>query len=46
MGIHKQNGSANLEMNDGKKNYFINSKGHIVQSAYQRIFIRHQKDKL
>ena len=42
----KTNENANLEMNDGKKNYFINSKGHIIQSAYQRIFIRHRKDKL
>ena len=42
----KTNENANLEMNDGKKNYFINSKGHVVQSAYQRIFIRHRKDKL
>ena len=42
----KTNENANLEMNDGRKNYFINSKGHIVQSAYQRIFIRHRKDKL
>ena len=36
----KTNENANLEMNDGKKNYFINKDGHIVQSAYQRIFIR------
>jgi hypothetical protein len=42
----KTNENANLEMNDGKKNYFINSKGHIIQSAYQRIFIRHRKDEL
>jgi hypothetical protein len=42
----KTNENANLEMNDGKKNYFINSKGHIIQSAYQRIFIRHRRDKL
>ena len=39
----KTNENANLEMNDGKKNYFINAEGHIVQSAYQRIFIRHIK---
>ena len=38
----KTNENANLEMNDGKKNYFINAEGHIVQSAYQRIFIRHK----
>lgn len=37
----KTNENANLEMNDGKKNYFINAEGHVVQSAYQRIFIRH-----
>ena len=36
----KTNENANLEQNDGKKNYFINAEGHIVQSAYQRIFIR------
>lgn len=39
---NKTNENANLEMNDGKKNYFINQNGHVVQSAYQRIFIRHQ----
>lgn len=38
----KTNENANLAMNDGKKNYFINSEGHVVQSAYQRIFIRHR----
>jgi hypothetical protein len=36
----KTNENANLEGNDGKKNYFINDEGHIVQSAYQRLFIR------
>lgn len=36
----KTNENANLAGNDGKKNYFINDKGHIVQSAYQRLFIR------
>lgn len=36
----KTNENANLAQNDGKKNYFINAEGHIVQSAYQRIFIR------
>lgn len=36
----KTNENANLEQNDGKKNYFINKEGHIIQSAYQRIFIR------
>jgi hypothetical protein len=39
----KTNENANLLGNDGKKNYFINSEGRIVQSAYQRIFIRHRK---
>jgi hypothetical protein len=39
----KTNENANLAGNDGKKNYFENSEGHIVQSAYQRIFIRHRK---
>ncbi len=38
----KTNENANLEGNDGKKNHFINKKGHIIQSAYQRIFIRHR----
>lgn len=39
----KTNENANLEENDGRKNYFINKYGHIVQSAYQRIFIKHKK---
>jgi hypothetical protein len=39
----KTNENANLEGNDGKKNYFINKSGHVIQSAYQRIFIRHRK---
>ena len=39
----KTNENANLVANDGKKNYFINKKGRIIQSAYQRIFIRHKK---
>lgn len=39
----KTNENANLVGNDGKKNYFINKKGRIIQSAYQRIFIRHKK---
>jgi hypothetical protein len=38
----KTNENANLAGNDGKKNYFINAKGHVVQSAYQRLFIRHR----
>lgn len=41
----KTNENANLEGNDGKKNYFINEQGHIIQSAYQRIFIKHRKPK-
>jgi hypothetical protein len=36
----KTNENANLEGNDGEKNYFVNEDGHVVQSAYQRIFIR------
>jgi len=39
----KTNENANLLGNDGKKNYFINNEGRIIQSAYQRIFIRHRK---
>jgi hypothetical protein len=39
----KTNENPNLEGNDGKKNYFVNEDGHIVQSAYSRIFIRHAK---
>ena len=38
----KTNENANLEGNDGKKNYFTNKDGHVIQSAYQRIFIRHR----
>ncbi len=38
----KTNENANLLGNDGKKNYFINKEGRMIQSAYQRIFIRHQ----
>ncbi|MEI6514102.1 MAG: adenine-specific methyltransferase EcoRI family protein, partial [bacterium] len=38
----KTNENANLLVNDGKKNYFKNKEGRIVQSAYQRIFIRHK----
>jgi hypothetical protein len=40
----KTNENANLAGNDGKKNYFINKNGHVVQSAYQRLFIRHRWD--
>jgi hypothetical protein len=39
----KTNENANLTGNDGRKNYFINAEGHIVQSAYQRIFIKHKR---
>lgn len=39
----KTNENANLLGNDGKKNYFINKNGRIIQSAYQRIFIRHRR---
>jgi hypothetical protein len=39
----KTNENANLVGNDGKKNYFINNEGRIIQSAYQRIFIKHKK---
>lgn len=38
---NKTNENANLEGNDGKKNYFVNTSGHVIQSAYQRVFIRH-----
>lgn len=36
----KTNENANLAQNNGKKNYFINADGHVIQSCYQRIFIR------
>ena len=39
----KTNENANLLQNDGKKNYFINAEGRIVQSAYQRLFIRRKE---
>ncbi len=38
---NKTNENANIRANDGKKNYFINNEGDIVQSTYQRIFIRY-----
>ena len=38
----KTNENANLLGNDGRKNYFIDKKGRVIQSAYQRIFIRHR----
>jgi hypothetical protein len=39
----KTNENANLVGNDGKRNYFTNKDGHIIQSAYLRIFIRHRR---
>lgn len=39
----KTNENANIVGNTGRKNYFINKDGHIIQSAYQRIFIKHKK---
>jgi len=39
---NKTNENANLLQNDGKKNFFINKEGRIIQSAYQRIFIRNK----
>ena len=42
----KTNENANLVGNDGKKNYFINKDGRIIQSAYQRLFIRHKRNKI
>lgn len=39
---NKTNENANLLQNDGKKNYFINEEGRIIQSAYQRLFIRNK----
>lgn len=41
----KTNENPNLVGNDGKKNYFINDDGHIIQSAYSRIFIKHRKEE-
>jgi len=38
----KTNENANLVGNDGKKNFFINKEGRVIQSAYQRIFIKHR----
>ena len=38
----KTNENANLVGNDGKKNYFMNVRGRVIQSAYQRIFIKHR----
>ena len=42
---NKTNENANLLANDGKKNYFINKEGRIIQSTYQRVFIRKKKGK-
>jgi hypothetical protein len=39
----KTNENANLVGNDGKKNYFTNKEGRVIQSAYQRIFIKHKR---
>ena len=39
----KTNENANIIGNDGKKNYFINKEKLIIQSKYQRIFIKHKK---
>lgn len=39
----KTNENANLLGNDGKKNYFINKEGRVIQSAYQRLFIKHSR---
>lgn len=39
----KTNENPNLVGNDGKKNYFANKEGIVIQSVYQRIFIRHRK---
>ena len=39
----KTNENANLVKNDGKHNYFINDSGEIIQSGYQRIFIRRKE---
>ena len=39
---NKTNENANLVGNDGRKNYFVNREGRIIQSAYHRIFIRNK----
>lgn len=41
----KTNENANIARNDGKNNYFINDEGHIVQSAYSRVFIRKRSEE-
>lgn len=40
---NKTNENANLRKNDGRSNYFTNAEGDIIQSAYQRLFIRPKK---
>ena len=42
---NKTNENANLVGNDGKKNYFINKERRIIQSAYQRIFIKRKESQ-
>lgn len=39
----KTNENTNLLGNDGKKNYFINKDNKIIQSTYQRIFIKYKE---
>ncbi len=39
----KTNENPNVVGNDGKKNYFINAEGRIIQSLYTRIFIIKRK---
>lgn len=39
----KTNDNGNLAQNDGKHNYYINDKGHVVQSVYSRVFIRRKR---
>lgn len=41
---NKTNENGNLHKNDGKKNYFINADGDIIQSAFQRLFIRAKEE--
>lgn len=40
---NKTNENANLEGNDGKKNYFVNKEGKVIQSTYSRIFIKNKE---
>lgn len=39
----KTNENGNLLGNDGRKHYFVNKDGRIVQSAFSRVFIRHRR---